>query len=256
MNANGNIVLPARALREINVGAAQQKPVPHGSSGTDIRRVVVVDDSAMTRECFAHVLSARAAELVVEAVAAPSAAAPLRPDLLVINIKSGRIDDVQVLAQVAEARSACGDCPIIAVSDRKDSHMAVAALRMGLRGYVPTSLNTDIVVAAIRLVLAGGSFVPPDLIAGFNDNPIAAPETRPVPSVAQDQPLTAREADVLKQLRQGKPNKVIAYALNISESTVKVHVRSIMKKLHARNRTQVAFLTHDPAAPSADPTIF
>jgi DNA-binding NarL/FixJ family response regulator len=254
MDANGNIVLPARALREINVGADQQKPVSHSSSGADIRRVVVVDDTAMTRECFAHVLSARAAELAVEAVASPSAAAPLCPDLLVINIKSGRIDDVQVLAQVAQARSACGDCPIIAVSDRKDSHMAVAALRMGLRGYVPTSLNTDVVVAAIRLVLAGGSFVPPDLIAGFNDNPIAVPEARP--SIVQDQPLTTREADVLKQLRQGKPNKVIAYALNISESTVKVHVRSIMKKLHARNRTQVAFLTHDPAAQSADPTIF
>jgi DNA-binding NarL/FixJ family response regulator len=54
--------------------------------------------------------------------------------------------------------------------------------------------------------------------------------------------FTRREAQVLEQLQQGKANKVIAYELNISESTVKVHVRNIMKKLHATNRTQVAFL--------------
>jgi DNA-binding NarL/FixJ family response regulator len=167
------------------------------------------------------------------------------------------MDDVQVLAQIAEARNACRNCPIIVVSDREDRHMALAALRIGLRGYVPTSLNTDVVVATIRLVLAGGSFVPPHVIVGFNENSAAVPETSPAQNIAQDQPLTTREADVVNPLRQGKPNKAIAYVLNISESTVKVHIRSIMKKLHARNRAQAALLTNDPAGLSAgDPSIF
>jgi DNA-binding NarL/FixJ family response regulator len=90
---------------------------------------------------------------------------------------------------------------------------------------------------AIDLVRAGGTFVPASsLIAAHH-----APETQA--DVQKSNGLfTTRQAAVIDALRQGKQNKIIAYELKMRESTVKVHVRNIMKKLNATNRTQVAYL--------------
>jgi len=111
-----------------------------------------------------------------------------------------------------------------------------------------------IAVASIRLMAAGGSFLPPQFVERQSDGPVVdagaleiepparepraiAPPTEPPSSLDN---LTARERDVLESLSAGRANKIIAFDLHISENTVKAHLRSIMKKLHAANRTQVA----------------
>ena len=90
--------------------------------------------------------------------------------------------------------------------------------------------------AAIRFVHAGGTYAPLGqlLTIPAERNPTAA-------ASSADHQLTPRQAAVLEHLRQGKANKIIAYELSMSESTVKVHVRNIMRKLSATNRTQVAY---------------
>jgi DNA-binding NarL/FixJ family response regulator len=128
--------------------------------------------------------------------------------------------------------------PVVIVSEKEDADHVLAALERGARGYIPTSLTLDVAVGAMQFVEAGGTFVPASTLTSRN-NANEAP-------LAPDGPLrglfTVRQAAVLECLRKGKANKQIAYELSMREGTVKVHVRNIMKKLKAHNRTEVAVL--------------
>jgi len=98
-------------------------------------------------------------------------------------------------------------------------------------------------VAAIRLVKDGGTIAPVE--------PLLANRTRRADPEADEtsSALTPRQMTVLAHLRQGKANKIIAYELGMSESTVKVHVRNIMRKVKATNRTEVAYRINDMMRP-------
>jgi DNA-binding NarL/FixJ family response regulator len=102
-------------------------------------------------------------------------------------------------------------------------------------------MTLDVAVEAIRLVEAGGSFFPADRILAARGRP--TPAQAKITTSQQKSLFTDRQAAIVDAIRRGKANKVIAYELNMRESTVKVHVRNIMKKLNAKNRTEVAFLT-------------
>jgi DNA-binding NarL/FixJ family response regulator len=122
-----------------------------------------------------------------------------------------------------------------------DLNEAYAALSQGANGYISMSAGFEVFIQALRFVAAGGTYVPPQCL-------LLARQAQAVESEhVVDGAITAREMAVIKAIRQGKPNKVIAYELNMCESTVKVHVRHIMKKLHARNRTEVAIKGADVA---------
>jgi DNA-binding NarL/FixJ family response regulator len=112
-------------------------------------------------------------------------------------------------------------------------------------GYISMSAGFDIFIQAVRFVGAGGTYVPAQCLLAARQTPAAIPEQ------ASASGITSRELAVIQAIRQGKPNKVIAYELNMCESTVKVHVRHIMKKLHAKNRTDVAIKGAEIAAASA-----
>ena len=114
-------------------------------------------------------------------------------------------------------------------------------LNLGARGYIPTSMSFAIAVQALHLVHAGGVFVPANSVLSCRQR---ADEPRLTPLAAPGA-FTARQVAVIEGLRKGKANKIIAYELKMRESTVKVHVRNIMKKLNAKNRTEVAYLTND-----------
>ncbi len=127
--------------------------------------------------------------------------------------------------------------PTVILADAEDIGHVVNALNKGVKGYIPTNLSLDVAVEAMRLVRAGGVFVPAGCLRGSRD---------PLASRAVKSPwttmFTVRQAAVVEALRQGKANKTIAYELQLQESTVKVHIRNIMKKLKAKNRTEVAYM--------------
>ena len=131
------------------------------------------------------------------------------------------------------------------MTDNDNASEMQLAIEYEVSGFVPSSLCADLAVAAIQLVLAGGIFAPERLITDYcrsrNDpghQMLPKPAAIGACHVAVNA-LTTREMEVSTRLQQGKPNKIIAYELHISESTVKVHMRNIMKKLNATNRTQV-----------------
>lgn len=144
--------------------------------------------------------------------------------------------DIQRLVQGQNAR------PLIVLSDGDDLEQIVSVLDTGARGYIPTDLALEVAVEAVRLVCAGGIFIPASSLVGARQ---LGGET-PRPSLRSTNGIfTARQAAVVDAVRRGKANKVIAFELKMRESTVKVHVRNIMKKLNAKNRTEVAFMANE-----------
>jgi DNA-binding NarL/FixJ family response regulator len=112
-----------------------------------------------------------------------------------------------------------------------------------VRGYVPTSLEPAAAAAALQCVAAGGTFVPASAVSKLaqdRQNGTGPPIEHETSALKR---LTPRESEVLARLRQGKPNKIIAHELQITENTVKVFVRRILMKLDASNRTEVVCLT-------------
>jgi DNA-binding NarL/FixJ family response regulator len=133
------------------------------------------------------------------------------------------------------------------MSDSLQPGPAVELLREGVKGYIPATLSPRVAIEALRLVCAGETFIPSDLLRYATDESRHSTPTSDGDCVLQD--LTARQNAVLKLLRCGKPNKIIAAELEITESTVKVYVRQIMKKLGAINRTHACYLLQQGTDP-------
>jgi DNA-binding NarL/FixJ family response regulator len=126
--------------------------------------------------------------------------------------------------------------PVIILSADDSPDSIIKAFESGARGYIPTaSTSLELVIEIIRVVRAGGTFVPPSGLSlrRINGEGVTSRMTK-------TQQFTPRQMAVLNHLKLGKANKTIAYNLAMSESTVKVHIRNIMKKMKATNRTEVA----------------
>jgi DNA-binding NarL/FixJ family response regulator len=141
------------------------------------------------------------------------------------------------LAALRRLRNALPGGVVIVLASGQDAEMGRLAIADGARGYVPMSMGFEIAIEAVRFVLRGGTFVPPEILLGAR----AAAQKSSMPKTA----VTSREILVIRAIQQGKPNKVIAYELDMCESTVKIHVRHVMKKLGAKNRTDLAIKAWD-----------
>jgi DNA-binding NarL/FixJ family response regulator len=158
-------------------------------------------------------------------------------DLIVCSLTPADDAERTILEMVERLCSEAPDKPIIIISDPTGPGSVAAALRGGARGYIPTTLDPPIAIAAMELVLAGGTFAPTDpFLTGAEG--AAPPAARHEAGGRAD--ITARAVEILARLVEGKSNKTIARELEISQGTVKVHLRRLMRKLGAANRTQLA----------------
>jgi DNA-binding NarL/FixJ family response regulator len=124
---------------------------------------------------------------------------------------------------------------VIILAHTDDVNLARIAFGCGAKGYIPCTVEFGIAVEAVRFILAGGSYVPIHYLLTGRPGALES-----LHSLRSRLGLTPRERDVIRAIQEGKPNKTIAYELNVSESTVKMRVHTIMKKLKARNRTEIA----------------
>lgn len=147
-------------------------------------------------------------------------------------------DEVQLA--IADIRTWNQTVPVVVMSDCENCEQIIKVVNLGVRGYIPTSISLPVAVQAFRLVLSGGMFIPAECMLSA----VAEAATKRASAKQDDEMFSPRQLSVARALRKGTPNKIIAYELNMCESTVKVHVRNIMKKLHAKNRTEVAYLTN------------
>jgi DNA-binding NarL/FixJ family response regulator len=135
--------------------------------------------------------------------------------------------------------------PIVVLATTNDMDLVRTAINYGAKGYIPYSTKFEIAMEAVRFILAGGTYVPTDYLLTSAQPSFSASQASQLSSV-----LTAREVNVVQAIQEGKSNKVIAYQLGICEGTVKVHLRNVMKKLKAKNRTEVAIKAQTALRPN------
>lgn len=124
--------------------------------------------------------------------------------------------------------------PIIIMSGEESRNQMASLLAAGAAGYIPKSSSPPVMISAIRLVLAGGIYVPSQLLGGTTEK-----YTQPAGENSPMQ-LTERQTEVLRLLAAGKPNKTICRELQMSEGTVKSHIYAIYRQLDVVNRTEAA----------------
>lgn len=148
-------------------------------------------------------------------------------------------DGMEISKEVAELKFHKPSMKFAILSDQEAPKHVLSAMQSGAQGYIPTSISIEVIAQILNLIRFGGTFVPANSLMVM----ASLPSEVEGPQSGDSRIFTSeRQLMVARALRKGIPNKVIAYQLNMRESTVKVHVRNIMKKLKAKNRTEVALL--------------
>lgn len=154
------------------------------------------------------------------------------------------------LAAINKIHSSLPETPIIIISAVFDKEILQQTLDIGVAGYIPKTSSNSLIVSAINLVLAGGVYIPHELLYSTKSTPVSAEKQKEyisplktleklVTNTTDIHPkgLTERQIDIVKCIAEGLSNKQIAYKLNLTEGTVKVHITVILKVLNVKNRT-------------------
>ena len=222
----------------------EDRPVREARHGSfeDPETLIYLDARAFTRDCIGRWLRSSMSGFGVRLLSDPEqiATAPIASDqvrAVIINAGPERMSSPAVAQLVSRVKELLPEVPLAVLSDLEDPSEIREAFDLGVRGYIPTSLASQVAVEAVHLVCVGGTFAPAVALLSQNERP------QDPAGESLIEGFTHRQSQILDCLRRGMANKLIAYELDMCESTVKVHIRNIMKKLNATNRTQVAYLT-------------
>jgi DNA-binding NarL/FixJ family response regulator len=239
--------------------------------------VVVIDARELRRASIVELLRPWASEQELQVQArSPAGGLEMLEDesdlrLIVLSVGSTSMAEKETQQQLKVLRALGGGIPIVIVSDREEPNEVVAALGLGVQGFLPTAIRPELALQALSFIVSGGSYFPPAAIrqlqhirapgapsaadrgegeAGDGRGSGRGDPERTAAREGEDAEascpaMTIRQREVLTLLRQGEPNKIIARKLGMTEATVKVHVRQIMRKLGATNRTQAALSAAD-----------
>ncbi len=155
------------------------------------------------------------------------------------------------LSALNKIHSKIPETPIIIISAVFDKEILQQTLDIGVSGYIPKTASNNLIISAINLVLAGGVYIPHELLysskttSAFSDNKLQEYDSplKTLEKLAENTPetpqkgLTERQIDIVKCIAEGLSNKQIAYKLHLTEGTVKVHITVILKILNVKNRT-------------------
>lgn len=201
--------------------------------------LLVVDDHALFRGGMRLLLadlgvSAR----VLEADSVEAAVAmDERPDLVLLDLHLCGLSGQLALSMIRERMP---DATVVALSGEEDPGLIRATIEEGASGFIPKTSTPGVMIGALRLVLAGGVYLPPQVLRADAAPAIAAGRA-PVASAGVLESLTPRQVDALMLAIRGKSNKAIARDLCVSEGTVKQHLSAAFRVLGVDNRTQAVF---------------
>jgi len=202
-------------------------------------RIVITDDHPLFRGALRHAVRSLLPDAeIVEAGGLEELTATLarehRVDLILLDLT---MPGVQGFSGLVFLRAQHPEIPVVIVSANDDPVVIRRALDFGASGFIPKSLESDQIRAAMQAVLAGDSWAPPDVDLGASEDGAVADLMRRLST------LTPQQLRVLMMLSEGLLNKQIAYELGVSEATVKAHVSAVLQKLGVDSRTQAVIAT-------------
>ncbi len=203
-------------------------------------RVLIIDDHTLFREGLETLLTRREIEVVGSIGDGRDGlrlALQLRPDVVLLDMRMPLVDGLSVLRQLQQKAL---PMPIVMLTTSSDDRDLVEALRGGARGYLLKDMEPDALVTALRQIVAGETVVAPDLAPALAK--VVQGDVADRTSATPFDGLTPRETEILGLLAEGQSNKVIARNLGISDGTVKLHVKAILRKLKVHSRVEAAVM--------------
>jgi len=196
-------------------------------------RILIIDDHALFRDGLFHVLQKLEDQVdILEASNYDSAlefvSANHDLDLVLLDLHMPGKDGFEVLDTLTKQYPAM---PVVILSASNSRSDIQRALDSGAAGYIPKESTSAVMLNALKLILAGGIYMPPIMV---QENSVDTDDKNIAPE------LTQRQKDVLGLLVLGYSNKAIAKELDLAEATVKMHITAIMERLGVSNRTQAA----------------
>lgn len=205
-------------------------------------RVLLIDDHTLFRVGLEGLLASRGIEIVASVDSGYEAQRlvdELNPDVILLDMRMPGINGLEVLAMLREKNETL---PIVMLTTSTEENDLLKSLRSGAQGYLLKDMEPDELVLALRDIVAGKTVVAPDLA------PILAKAVQGKTAENEDNDdspfsvLTPRETEILGLLAEGQSNKAIARNLGISDGTVKLHVKAILRKLDVHSRVEAAVM--------------
>lgn len=206
-------------------------------------KVLLIDDHTLFRAGLADLLIRRNIQVVAAVGGGEEGIAAVmrfQPDIVLLDMRMPQMDGLHVLRLLRKAHPTLRVVMLTTSSNEND---LIEALRSGARGYLLKDIEPDELVVALREIVAGKTVVAPELapvlarfVQGGNSNALSGKEHNPFAD------LTPREYEILTLLAEGQSNKVIARNLGISDGTVKLHVKAILRKLNVSSRITAAVM--------------
>lgn len=203
-------------------------------------RVLIIDDHTLFRSGLEELLTRRGIEVVGtvgDGEEGCELAETLAPDVILLDVRMPGMSGLTVLERLKEAGV---QTPVLMLTTSTEDRDLVAAVRAGAQGYLLKDLEPDELIESLGKIMAGECVIAQEMTGVLarvvqGEEPITDSDTR----FAE---LTPREMEILCHLAEGQSNKVIARELGISNGTVKLHVRAILRKLKVRSRVEAAVL--------------
>ncbi len=211
-------------------------------------RVLLIDDHALVRKGIEELLQSRGVQVVASVSSGEEGlrrASELSFDVALLDIQMKGMNGIETLRQL---RAGGDQRPVVMLTMSRDDADLAAALRAGAQGYLLKDIEPEELVPALEAVLGGNNVVAEEMVGTLarivqGDAAESAPVQRAATPFSR---LTPRELEILERIAEGLSNKMIAQVLAITDGTVKLHVKAILRKLGMRSRVEaaVAAVTH------------
>jgi len=206
-------------------------------------KILVVDDHPLILEALQHVLQQLDGEVEVLAAQCAQSGRELVAEnadasLLLLDLQ---LPGAVGMSLLTELRQSFPTVPVVVLSGSDRREDVLQAIDLGAMGFIPKSASNRVMLQALRLILSGGVYLPPEVFTSRDLTAPGTPQQRERSTSAvrpRDFGLTERQSQVFALVLQGKSNKVICRELGLAEGTVKIHVAAILRALNVNSRTQ------------------